>query len=287
MLRLVQSLLCALGCAVLAACSVETPAPAAEVQEGQLVVATWSVTRFDATYTLGRDSARLEVEYTPTSTRYELSTSLGTTLVHEGTAFMLRDDWKPDARTDAQGLLVLVPSDAEYALIYGLHQELLALGATAQPTPAQRGSTLYAAGFLTARLLGEIAGESVTSGEMDHAEVAPEALRWPYPGYADASLVPDELRVQAQDGSGWFPCCGPIECGGCDWSGSIACDDWCAAGDHCNKYHAGSGCGTAMYFPSGGVNNCPHSDGSAIIAAGTGSPYYNHARNYCHLHGYK
>src|SRR5437868_5893902 len=184
MFRLAQSLLCSLGCAALAACAVESPAPAAEAQEGQLAVATQSVTRFDATYTLGRDSARVEVEYTPTSTRYELSTSLGTTLVHEGTAFMLRDDSTPDARTDAQGLLVLVPSDAEYALIYGLHQELLALGATAQPTPAQRGSTLYAASFLTARLLGEIAVESVASGEKDHAEAAPEAQRWPYPGYA-------------------------------------------------------------------------------------------------------
>jgi hypothetical protein len=70
--------------------------------------------------------------------------------------------------------------------------------------------------------------------------------------------MPEELRlVHAQNGNGMITCCGPFECGGCDWSGSIACDDWCAAGDHCNKYHPGSGCGTAMFWPAGGVNSCP------------------------------
>lgn len=285
--RQIPSLLWALGCAALAACAVESPSPAEDASEGYFQVSAHSVTRFDATYAIGRDSARVEVEYTPTSTRFELSTSLGTTLVHEGTAFQLQDDWRPDARTGADGRLVLTPADAEYALVYGLHQELLALGAAPQPTPAQRGSTLYAAAYLTARLLGDIPMDAAASGGEDHAGLARETQRWPYPGYADASLMPDELRVQAQNGNGLITCCGPFECGGCDWVSSIACDDWCAAGDHCNKYHAGSGCGTAMFFPPGGVNNCPHSDASAIKAAGTGSPYYNHARNYCHLHGYK
>jgi hypothetical protein len=288
MVRRLPSLLFAVGCAALAACAVEAPSPAPSPQEGHLEVSAHSATRFEATYALGSDSARVEVEYTATSTRFELRTSLGSTLVHEGTAFTLRDDWRPDARTGADGRLVLTPSDAEYALVYGLHQELLALGAVAEPSPAQRGSTLYAAGYLTARLLGDIpvAPDALTSHE-DPADAAPGAQRWPYPGYADASLMPEELRlVHAQNGNGMITCCGPFECGGCDWSDSIACDDWCAAGDHCNKYHPGSGCGTAMFWPSGGVNDCPHSDGSAFLAAGTDWPYYNYARNYCYQHGW-
>lgn len=284
------SLLFAVGCAALAACAVEAPSPTPGSRAGHLEVSAHSATRFEATYTLGPDSARVEVEYTATSTRFELATSPGSPLVREGTAFTLRDDWRPDSRTGADGRLVLSPADAEYALVYGLHQELLALGAVPTPTPAQRGSTLYAAGYLTARLLGDVPlePEELTSHEShDSAEVAPEARRWPYPGYADVSLMPEELRlVRAQNGNGLITCCGPFECGGCDWSGSIACDDWCAAGDHCNKYHPGSGCGTAMFWPSGGVNDCPHSNGGAIIAAGTGSPYYNHSRNYCYQHGW-
>lgn len=283
MKRRILPLLLAVGCAALAACAVEAPPP----DQGHLEVSAHSATRFAATYALGSDSARVEVEYTATSTRFELHTSLGTTLVHEGTAFDRQDDGRPDPRTGADGRLVLTPADAEYALVYGLHQELLTLGAVPQPTPVQRGGTLYAAGYLTARLLGDILVEPGTLTSHEDSELAAAARRWPYPGYSDASLMPEELRlVHAQNGNGLITCCGPFECGGCDWSGSIACDDWCAAGDHCNKYHPGSGCGTAMFFPSGGVNNCPHSDGSAIKAAGTGSPYSNHARNYCYQHGW-
>jgi hypothetical protein len=285
--RHLLSPLFAVGCAALAACAVEAPSA---TPEGHLEVSAHSATRFDATYVLGHDSARVEVEYTATSTRFELRTSPGATLVHEGTASTLRDDWRPDVRAGADGRLVLTPADAEYALVYGLHQELLALGAVAEPTPAQRGSTLYAAGYLTARLLGDIPVEpDALASHEDHdpAGAASGARRWPHPGYADASLMPEELRLaHAQNGNGAITCCGPFECGGCDWSASIACDDWCAAGDHCNKYHPGSGCGTASFWPSGGVNGCPHSDGGAIQAAGTGSPYYNHARNYCYQHGW-
>ena len=290
MFRRPPSLLLALGCAALAACAVESPSPALNSQQGYLEVAAHSATRFDATYALGRGSARVEVEYTATSTRFELHTSLGSTLVREGSAFLRQGDWQPDPRTGADGRLVLTPADAEYPLIHGLHQELLTLGAVPEPTPAQQGSTLYAAAYLTARLLGNIpADPDAPAAHEDHAHVdaAPGARRWPYPGYADVALMPAELRLpHAQNGSGSITCCGPYECGTCDWSGSIACDDWCAAGDHCNKYHPGSGCGTAMFWPPGGVNDCPHSNGGAILASGTGAPYYNHARNYCYFHGW-
>lgn len=279
---------------VLAACVTEAPP-----EDTGFTVAANTTTRFAATYAHDGQWIQARVEYTPSSTLYELKTSLGTTLVHEGTAFLHEQGFQPDARTQPDGRLVLTQRDAEYALVTGLHAQLLGMGASERPTAREKGSTLYAAAYMTARVLGKVvdpaSAEELAAYEgVDHVSAENDAKlreifaqqKWPYPGYDDATLMPAELKLTdgAQNYNGGVTCCGPYACVGCDWSSSIACDDWCAAGDHCNQYHPGSGCGTAMFFPSGGVNNCPHSDASAVLAYGTGSPYYNQSRNYCYYH---
>jgi hypothetical protein len=299
-----RALLCAMAL-LSAACSTSIPSDNAVEQDGSFHLVAHSTTRFEAIYTQGEQWLQARVEYTPVTTLYELKSSLGTTLIHEGTAFMREQKPQPDPRTQPDGRLTLTEKDPEYALVLGLHQQLLELGASDRPTPAEKGSTLYAAAYMTARVLGYIPANPHAEAELTShegweratAQPTPQVVemlrqqRWPYPGYDDARLMPAELKLLpdtqlpgAQNYDGGVTCCGPYACVSCGWSSSISCDDWCAAGDHCNQYHPGSGCGTASFWPSGGVNGCPHSDGSAILAYGTGEPYYNHARNYCYDH---
>src|SRR5262249_10535122 len=76
---------------------------------------------------------------------------------------------------------------------------------------------------------------------------------FPFAGWNREDLVPDEARAAIggeQWGSGVCSnspvsyCCGDYNCAACEITSHIgACSPTCAAGDHCNAYHAGSGCG--------------------------------------------
>jgi hypothetical protein len=230
---------------------------------GALTVAAHTTTSFDATYRLGSAWVRAQVAYTPSTTLYELRTSNGTYVVRTGTA--LRGDEEAAALADPRrvdGVLMLRPTDPEYSLVAGLLDALIAAGASARPSPAQAGSTRYAAAYFAARALSQ-----VPAGQPPQAAGEPaRPTEWPYPGYSRRDDVPAELRVRVsgqQNGNGAVTCCGPYTCANADWNPGISCDDWCAAGDFCN-YRGWGNCGTAMFFPGGGCNNCPHSDSRTI-----------------------
>jgi hypothetical protein len=225
-----------------------------------LTIAANSTTSFDATYRLGSDWARAHVEYTPSTTMYEITTASGAVIVRTGTALSAASGAPVPADSRRVDEVVrLSPDDPEYAVVSGLLDALLASGATPRPTALQAGSTLYGAAYFAAVALGQTPKHNGPT-----TFVRPSA--WPYPGYVHRSDLPAELRVQIdgeQNGRGSMGCCGPYNCVDADWTNQTSCDDWCAAGDFCNTWGWG-GCGTAMWWPSGGCNSCPHSDSSTV-----------------------
>lgn len=226
-----------------------------------------SSTDFEAIYTDGDQWARVVVRYTPTSTFYALQTSFDRTLAYSGTAVAMSDPFNileavlNDPRVDSDGYAHLGPHDEEYWLTSKFFDALIAEGVNSRPSSEERGTTLYAAAYTVARVLGDV----------PQREWAPEV--WPYPGYDDQSLMPPELLISNDSElGGQAVCCGPVDCWNCSWDSGFPCNDWCAAGDHCNAIH-GSGCGTIWTWPG----HCPHQDSDAIN--GEGGPY-----NYCSNH---
>ena len=67
---------------------------------------------FDATYAAGADWARARVEYTPRTTFYEITTSMGTTVVRTGT--LLRGEAPLSDPRAEDDVVALLPGDAEY-----------------------------------------------------------------------------------------------------------------------------------------------------------------------------
>src|SRR5215469_9196121 len=110
---------------------------------GSLDIAVNSVTSFDATYHLGGGWARAHVEYTPATTFFEVSTSQGTSVVHDGTALDGRQSpaGAPDPRS-VDGVVRLGAGDPEYPLVSGLLDALERAGATAFPTRSVAGTTM-------------------------------------------------------------------------------------------------------------------------------------------------
>src|SRR5262249_41100705 len=115
-----------------------------------LVVDADTVTTFDATLSQGEKWARIEVVYTPVSTSSRLTTSLRTTLAHQGTA-AAEAGFVPDARMDAtDGLVILNQNDREYEVVQALLDALMARGVSATPAPAEKATPFYAAAYTTA-----------------------------------------------------------------------------------------------------------------------------------------
>jgi hypothetical protein len=248
------------GVCVLVACT--ACGGGSEPSAGSWSVAANSTTAFDATYRLADAWARAKVAYTPSTTFFELTTSTGAVIVRTGTALSGKDvAVAPEDPRRIDEVIRLAPSDADYALVSGLLDALIAAGASAHPTALEAGSTSYAAAYFAAKALGKVATRSQAEGA-----ILPDS--WPHPGYINKEDVPPELRVKVageQNGQGSTTCCGPYECYHCEWNPGTSCDDWCAAGDFCNHWGWGN-CGTAFYWPSGGCNSCPHSDSSTIMS---------------------
>jgi hypothetical protein len=236
-------------------------------------IATNSATEFDATLHDGAAWARIIVRYTPSTTYYELTTSTGR-LAFSGTeiAFGAGNaaieasvaELLGDPRATDDGYVILTAGDREYDLVESLHDRLLASGAAASPTLAQKGTTLYAAAYTSARVLGMLYQEHEPGTVGTHENEMPAT--WPYPGYDDVKLMPTEL---AAAGVTWgVSCCGPNNCNNCEqYNAGFVCGDWCAAGDHCNARHPrgrrwpnGGGCGTINTWPG----HCPHQDSNKI-----------------------
>jgi hypothetical protein len=278
MKRLLVSVALVLGCAQSGA----NPTPTAG-----LTVAKNSNTEFDAIFRNGAAWARVEVKYTPTTTFYRLTTSFNTTLAYQGTApadpaFVL------DPRMDAtDGLVVLNQNDKEYAITSRMLDALMARGISATPTLDQKASTMYGGAYTIAEVLGLVmladptyynAQKQVGANDRSGG-LRDDGLRtvWPAPGYDDPAMLPPELRVT--DGQQNYlngSCCGPTNCSNCSWPGTKSCDDWCAAGDHCNAHHSGRGCGSVCSAGGCGVW-CPHANSGYICA-------YGNAWNYCSRH---
>jgi hypothetical protein len=240
-----------------------------------LVVQQNTVKEFDAVFSHGSEWAKVVVRYSPDSTYYSLFTSYDTILAFSGTEPGDPTKFNSDPRvTDKSNPFIQITSaDREFAIVSGLHQALLAAGAKSNPTAAEQGTTLYAAGFTTAKVLGL----TPSADQIAQAEANDLVAAWPFPGFVDASLMPAELRAVSGDQSLYnFNCCGPLNCNTCNYA-SNPCDDWCAAGDYCNAHGGGSSCGTICP----GVQ-CPHSDSSAIHAYSATSPCNTKPKNYCH-----
>jgi hypothetical protein len=264
---------------LLAGCSGAPPSSAAE---------TFSVTAnnallFDATYRSGDDWARVLVRYSPDTTFYNLTTSFSSVpLAYAGTApgdhdlvALLQGDPRYD-----DGFLTLSANDPEYAMVSALHAKLLALGTTARPTLAHKGTTLYAAAYTTARVLGQVhlipdgsdpseipfAPPPGLAHMQNLASMSPDMVDdrdWPFPGYDSYDMLPNELLAPGDNQN--FAnnhCCGPHNCKGGNYWGGTACDDWCAAGDSCNNRALG-GCGTICPCSTPGCG-CPHSNSTRI-----------------------
>jgi hypothetical protein len=246
-----------------------TPSTAGDGQ-GSLQISRNDVKSFEATFTMKDGTwAHTLVEYTPTTTLFKIDTSFNTTLVRNGTA-PAPSDWVPDPRSH-DGYLALTNQDAELPVMNAMHAAIMKMGVTDQPTPAQKGSPLYAAAYITADVLGIVATINAPTLAKDELPKF-----WPYPGYDDVKLLPPELMVQTGEQSFLNgSCCGPTNCYTCNWPGTASCDDWCAAGDHCNAYHGSSGCGSICP----GIS-CPHSNSGAIKAAGNAWQYCANHTNY-------
>ncbi|HEX5059430.1 MAG TPA: hypothetical protein VFV99_08730, partial [Kofleriaceae bacterium] len=144
---------------VLVACSSSTTT----TPSSKLAIDRNNVTDFDATVREGPAWARVVVRYTPTTTFYELSTSYGL-LAFAGTEvnFSAGDpgvdqsvrELLADSRATDDGYVILAAGDPEYDLVEGLLDQLIAAGAVQSPTLEQKGTTLYAAAYTTARVLG-------------------------------------------------------------------------------------------------------------------------------------
>jgi len=243
---------------------------------------------FDATYNLNDQWARIKVSYRASTDNifpeYVITTSLGTTLIHEGQML----DKAPakeaiDPRAAVGGFVELTPADAEYPLVHGLFDGLMALGVDPRPSVEQLATPLYAAAFTSAQVLGLREMRSAFGmTEDEFQQVQKEVITFPvfpYPNHADLqkdklkSLIGDIWAISGENHvvPGLDQCCGTCNnCYNCWWPGTAACGDWCAAGDHCNAYH-GSGCGSISTWPG----HCPHQDGSA---------YGGNAYNYCYNH---
>jgi hypothetical protein len=242
---------------------------------GALTVQKNTVTSFDAVFARGAEWAEVVVRYSPDSTYYSLFTSYNTVLAFSGTEPGDPTKFNQDPRvTDKSNPFIQISSaDREFEIVSGLHQALLAAGATSSPTDAERGTTLYAAGFTSAKVLGL----TPSADQIAAAEANDTVAAWPFPGFSDASMLPAELRAVKGDQSLYnFNCCGPLNCNTCNYA-SNPCDDWCAAGDYCNAHGGGSSCGTICP----GIS-CPHSNSSAINAYSASSPCNTKPKNYCH-----
>jgi len=228
-------------------------------RSGTLSVAANSTTSFDGTYAANGAWARARVAYTPSTTMYEITTSQGTVVVRTGTAVDGRAEPTSRDPRAVGGVVQVAATDPEYDVLAGLLDALEAAGASATPSRVEAGSTLYAAAFFAAKSLGRVPSPSMATGTFS------EPTSWPYPGYTSKADMPSELlgTEGLQNGSGSVTCCGPYTCADFDWNPGIGCDDWCAAGDGCN-YRGWGSCGTAMFWPSGGCNSCPHSDSGEI-----------------------
>jgi hypothetical protein len=258
-----------------------------------------SATEFDATLHDGAAWAHIVVRYTPTTTYYELTTAQGP-LAFAGTeiAFAAGDpaieasvrDILGDPRATEDGYVILAAGDPEYDLVEGMLDQLIVAGASASPTPEQKGTTLYAAAYTCARVLGMLQQTHTpgTGGKYGGRHELPSS--WAYPGYDDMKLMPSEL---APIGVTWnVSCCGPNNCTNCEmYNWGYACGDWCSAGDHCNARHSagrnypnGGGCGSIATWPG----HCPHQDSGKINSYG-GYPPPGQANgvppvNYCGWH---
>src|SRR5262245_7405874 len=108
-----------------------------------LTISSNTVTAFDATFAAQGDWARVQVEYSPTTTFYFVTSSFSSApLSYAGTAHAeqaLLDQITADPR-QADGYVSLQPSDLEYPVVKGLYDALMATGATSTPDPATRGT---------------------------------------------------------------------------------------------------------------------------------------------------
>src|SRR5262249_49366896 len=147
-------------------------------------------------------------------TFYEVTTSFGTTLAHQGTA-PAPADFALDARMDpTEGFVVLNRNDAEYDLVQAMLDALIARGQSATPTVAQKATTEYAATYTLAGVLGLVRLPEPSFSHASHGggygdgtggmrDDGPRQI-WPAPGYDVAADLPAELV-----GGG---CCGPLNC---------------------------------------------------------------------------
>jgi hypothetical protein len=244
---------------------------------------------FDATYVQNEKWARVQVGYRASSDNiypeYTITTSFGTTLLHEGVIAQAQPA-AIDPRATA-GWVVVTANDAEYDVVHGLFDKLMALGVAARPSPDEKASPLYGAAYSTAQVLGlDETRLAYGMTEADFAKVDSHAETFPvFPYPSHAGLQGDKLlallaqisAIQGQDFvvPGLGACCGSCNnCAGCYMINGGACDDWCAAGDHCNQYHSSSGCGSIATWPG----HCPHQDSGAINGAGGAGAYcsYHH-----------
>jgi hypothetical protein len=240
---------------------------------------------FDATYTLSDQWARVQVGYKASKDNiypeYTITTSLGTTLLHDGV--LLQQAPAPIDPRATGGWVVVTPSDPEYALAQGLFNKLMELGVAPRPSTDELATPLYGAAFMAARVIGlddmRIA-YGMTPDDFQQLALHNEGYPvFPYPNHAGlagdklTSLLAQISAIQGQDFvvPGLGQCCGSCNnCWRCDQLDHGACDDWCAAGDHCNQFH--SGCGTIATWPG----HCPHQDSPAINAYGNPVNYCNH-----------
>lgn len=274
----------ALGLGCVAAPESNDPSAAERADTSSFAVMSNSTTAFDATYELGERWARVEVRYSPTTTLYRLTTSFGSTpLAYAGTqqadptllGLLTADGRQRDGFVELRG------GDPEMEVVVGLWEALLAMGAEERPAPDARGSTLYAAAYTAARVLGLV---HLRDPNEPGGDEPPRDSSWPYPGYESQEMLPPELRAEpGQQSFLNFHCCGPMNCTQCEYNGA-ACDDWCAAGDFCHNGGYGS-CGSICP----GIS-CPHSDSSTLNAYSSGPCntrpksfcYWNYGPSYCH-----
>ena len=238
-------------------------------QPDGLSVAASTPTYFDATFTRNAHWVRAEAQYTAATTFFRVTTSWGTTLVHQGTA-PAPADFVADARMDpTEGFVVLNGTDRETELVQAMLDAMVARGVSPTPALAQKATTEYAAAWALAETLGLVVLPEPSYYRTAHLkgfgdgtggmrDDGPQKV-WPMPGY-DASLpMPTELA-----GGG---CCGPLICT-TTMTMAGGCDSWCAAGDHCIASHSTRGCGAIT--PAAGI--CASANSAYLASYGRGDP---------------
>ncbi|HWU87800.1 MAG TPA: hypothetical protein VN253_11020 [Kofleriaceae bacterium] len=269
-------------------CETAAPSPF----EGELKISKSTPLEFEATYVSStNDWVHVHQIMGLTATKALLDSSSGKIYKNDGLG--LADMGRPI------GDFQLEPGSVDEAMIRELLENLIAAGINPRASEVERATPQYAAAYTAVEVLG-IEKIRAAYGDTRPAESEEEPTVFPYYGWTERT-VPVEAYAAIggeQNGSGICGaanvsyCCGSFDCYWCDPNNTNNhgwCAPACAAGDHCNHYHATSPnhCGAITCPGCGdpGDKRCPHTCSLGGTDNAAERDAYNRVGNVCSQYG--